>query len=180
VVVKEIYTLLVEPHTAAVALIGMGGIGKSTLASLVLNYAEREQRAGGGIFQGEPVLLRINENTTFLELAANIFAAVGKPVPDLSSLPPQNQAYATFNALNTTDTTDTPRLIILDQFENLLDPHSGRALTPHSGVSEFLDALNSQPCACHVLLTSRPYPHGSRNDAPAALRIYRVDGLDTS
>ena len=152
-VVKDIYALLLEPHTSAVVLTGIGSIGKSTLTSLVLNHAERERRAGRGPFRSEPTLLRINENTLFPELVANIFVAVGKSAPDLSSLPPQNQAFAVFNALNTSDTSDTPRLVILDQFENLLDQQTGRALTVQSGVGEFLDALNSQPCACRVLLT---------------------------
>ena len=179
-VVKDIYALLLEPHTSAVVLTGIGGIGKSTLASLVLNHAERERRAGRGLFRSEPILLRINENTLFPELATNIFAAVGKPAPGLSSLPPQNQAYAVFNALNTADTAETPRLIILDQFENLLDPQTGRALTVQTGVGELLDALNSQSCACRVLLTSRPRPHGTRDDAFTSLRLYRVGGLDSA
>jgi tetratricopeptide (TPR) repeat protein len=177
-VVKEIYTLLIDAGTAAVVLTGIGGIGKSTLAALVLNYAERERQAGKGPFRREAVLLRINENTTFLELAANLFAAVEKPMPDLSGAPPQNQAFAVVNALNTTEAADKPRLIILDQFENLLDPQSGQALTVNVGVGELIDAFNSQPCACRVLLTSRPRPRGMRSDAPASLRIYPVGGLD--
>ena len=177
-VVKDIYAQLIAPDTSAVALTGIGGIGKSTLAALVLKHAEQEHRAGKGPFRGEPILLRINENTSFLELAANLFAAVSKPMPDLSNIPPQNQAFAAFSALNAAGTADVPRLIVLDQFENLLDLQSGRALTTSSGVGEFLDALNSQPCACRVLLTSRPRPHGTRDDPSAALRIYRVGGLD--
>ncbi|MBV8823287.1 MAG: hypothetical protein JO123_10900, partial [Ktedonobacteraceae bacterium] len=65
-VVKDIYAQLIDPNASAVVLIGIGGIGKSTLAALVLNYAERERRAGRGVFRTEPILLRINENTTFL------------------------------------------------------------------------------------------------------------------
>ncbi len=176
-VVKDIYALLIDANASAVVLTGIGGIGKSTLAALVLNYAERERCAGRGPFRTEPILLRINENTTFLELAGNIFAAVGKSAPDLSNLPPQNQAFAVCNALNS---ADTPRLIILDQFENLFDEQSGRALLEGSGVGELLDALNSQPCVSRLLLTSRPHPQGTRNDVPASLRIHPVGGLDSA
>ncbi len=175
IAVDEIYSLLVAPDTAAVVLTGIGGIGKSTLASLVFNHAERERRAGRGPFQSEAILLRINDNTTFLELATNLFAATNRSMPNLANLPPQNQAFAVFNALNT---TDQPRLIVLDQFESMLDQHSGRALPTQAGVGEFLDALNSQSCTSGLLLTSRPHPHGTRNDAPASLRIYPVGGLD--
>jgi len=177
-VVKEIYALLIDSDTAAVVLTGIGGIGKSTLAALVMNCAERERRIGKGPIRRDPVMLRINGNTTFLELAANLFAAVEKPMPDLSGAPPQNQAFAVVNALNTTGAADMPRLIILDQFENLLDPQSGQALAMNVGVGELIDALNSQSCACRVLLTSRPRPRGTRSDAPASLRIYPVGGLD--
>ena len=176
--VREIYAQLIEPGVSAVALCGIGGVGKSTLASLAFDYAERERRAGRGPFTGEPVLLRLNENTSFLELATNIYACVEKSMPpDFAHLPPQAQAYALFNALNTSTSSETPRLIILDQFENLLDPQTGRALPANAGTGELLDALNSQPCASRVLLTSRHVPHGTLDYAPAALRLYHVRDL---
>jgi hypothetical protein len=127
-VVKEIYALIINAGTSAVVLTGIGGIGKSTLAALVLNYAERERRSGRGQFRREPVMLRINENTTFLELAANLFAAVEKTMPDLSGAPPQNQAFAVVNALNTSEAIDMPRLIILDELRICLIHRVGRPL----------------------------------------------------
>ncbi|MBV9019514.1 MAG: tetratricopeptide repeat protein [Chloroflexi bacterium] len=178
VVVKGVYALLIEANTSAVVLSGIDGIGKSTIAALVLNYAERERLAGRGPFRGEAVLLRINENTSFLELSANIFAAVGKSTSDVSGVLPQNQAFALCNVLNTADTPDTPRLIILDQFENLLEQQSRGARYERLAVGEFLDALNCRPCACRVLLTSRPYAHSSIDDTVGSVRISRINGLE--
>jgi len=39
-VVKEVYDRLTQPGITAIALTGIGGIGKSTLAALIYRYAE--------------------------------------------------------------------------------------------------------------------------------------------
>lgn len=98
-------------------------------------------------------------------------------MPDLGNLAPQNQAVALFNALNS---TNKPRLIILDQFENLLDWDTGRALADRPGVGEWLDIINSQPCACRILVTSRPRPVGTREYPLTYLQEYPVSGLEMS
>jgi hypothetical protein len=151
--VKDIYAQLIESGVSAVALCGIGGVGKSTLAALIFDYTKEERNASRGPFAGEPVLLRLNENTSFLELATNIYACVERPMPpDFAHLPPQAQAYALFNALNTSTSPETPRLVILDQFENLLDPQTGRALTTNAGVGELNCSTRSTaspaPAAC--------------------------------
>src|SRR5205823_4297909 len=105
----------------------------------------------------------------------NLFEALRKPMPDLSNLAPQNQAVTLFHALNT---TDQPRLIILDQFENLLNWNTGHALTDRPGVGEWLDIINSQQCTCRILLTSRPRPVGTREYLPTNLQEYPVGGLE--
>src|SRR6185312_7350596 len=88
---------------------------------------------------------------------------------------PQSQAYALFNALNT---VDKPRLVILDQFENLLDWKTGHALPDRPGVGEWLDAINSQICKCRIVLTSRPFPRGTRESPQVCMQEYRVEGLE--
>src|SRR5205085_9474147 len=119
----------------------------------------------------------LDSAVTFTDLAGNLFEALGKPLPDLSNLAPQNQAVALFNALNT---TDKPRLIILDQFENLLNWDTGHALSDRPGVGEWLDIINSQPSVSRILLTSRPRPVGTREYPPTYLQEYPVGGLEVS
>src|SRR5258706_13130314 len=111
------------------------------------------------------------------DLAGNLFELFGKPLPDFSNLSLQHQAMALFNVL---DTTDRPRIIVLDQFENLLDWQTGHALPDRPGVGEWLDAINSQPCTCRILLTSRPWPQGTREYPPTCMQEYFVQGLETS
>jgi tetratricopeptide (TPR) repeat protein len=174
-VVKEVYDKLTQPGITAIALTGIGGIGKSTLAALIYRYAEEQRQAGNGHFTTESLWLTVNPAVTMADLVGTLVEAFGKPTLDLGTLSPQNQAAALFNAL---DTADKPRLVILDQFENLLDWQTGQALPDRVGVGEWLDALNSQPCRCRVLLTSRPDPQGTREYPPTYLQTYHVEGLE--
>ena len=172
-VVKEVFTKLIHTEISAIALTGIGGVGKSTLAALIYRHVEAQDRP----FQADPLWLTIDPAVTLTDLAGNLFEALGKPLPNLSNLAPQNQAVALFNALNT---TDKRRLVILDQFENLLDWDTGFALADRPGVGEWLDIINSQQCACRILLTSRPCPVGTRKFPPTYMLEYPVRGLEVA
>ncbi|HYT37088.1 MAG TPA: tetratricopeptide repeat protein [Ktedonobacteraceae bacterium] len=174
-VVKDIFTKLTQPDITAFVLTGIGGVGKSTLAALVYRYAEEQRHAGKGLFASEAVWLNIDPAVTFADLAGNLFEVLGKPLPDFTNLSLQHQAMALFNVLNT---TDQPQLVILDQFENLLDLHTGHALADRPGVAEWLDALNSQQSCCRILLTSRLWPQGTHEYPPTYMQEYFIQGLE--
>jgi len=174
-VVEEVYAKLAQPNITAITLTGIGGVGKSTLAALIYRYVEEQRQASASPFQAETLWFTIDPAVTFADLASNLFESLDRPLPDLGNLAPQNQAVALFNALNN---TDKPRLIILDQFENLLDWDTGHAFTDRPGVGEWLDIINSQPCACRILLTSRPRPVGTREYPPTYLHEYAIGGLE--
>ncbi len=173
-VVKEVYDRLTPPGITAIALTGIGGIGKSTLAALIYRYAEELRASGNGPFTAESLWLRVDLSVTIVDILGNLCNVLNVPTPDLTTLSPQNQAAALFNTLNS---AGKGRLIVLDQFEHVLD-NDGRALPDRVGVGEWLDALNSQPCSCRVLLTSRPDPHGTREFPPTYLQTYPVEGLE--
>jgi tetratricopeptide (TPR) repeat protein len=171
--VESIYAQLIQCDITAIVLTGIAGVGKSTLAALVHDYAEEQRRAGKKPFTAEALWLRVDNNVTTADLTITIFTALGQPMPDLSNLAPQNQALALYNAMNS---VEDARLIILDQFENLLDWETGSVLN-RSGVGEWLDVLNSQPCHCRVLLTSRLWPQGTRKYPPNYMKEQPVEGL---
>ncbi len=175
--VRDVYTKLTQSDISAIALTGIGGVGKSTLAALIYRYAEVQRRAGNGPFTAEAIWLNVDPAATMADLAGNLFELFGKPLPDFGNLSLQHQAMALFNVI---DTTDRPRIIVLDQFENLLDWQTGHALPDRPGVGEWLDAINSQPCTCRILLTSRPWPQGTREYPPTCMQEYFVQGLETS
>lgn len=176
-IVKEIYTKLIQPDVTAIVMTGIDGSGKSILAALVYRYVEEQRLASHGPFAAETLWLKIDPAVTMADLAGTLFESLGKPMPDLSRMAPQNQAAALFNALNT---ADRPRLVLLDQFEKLLDGHTRHALADRPGIDEWLDALNSQPCRCRILLTSQFWPHGASDYPPICLQEYSVKPLEVS
>ncbi len=177
VVVKDVYVRLTQADTTALVLTGIAGVGKSTLAALTYCYAEKLRLANKGAFMAPALWLKVDSAAiTMHDLIGTIFQALEKPLPDLSSLAAHNQAAVLFNTLNT---VAEPRLIVLDQFENLLDWHTGHALVDSPGIGEWLDVINSQPCKCRVLLTSRPWPQGTRSYPPTYMQEYRVVGLSS-
>jgi tetratricopeptide (TPR) repeat protein len=173
--VKAVYLKLTQPDTTALVLTGIAGVGKSTLAALVHHYAESQRLAGKGPFEAEALWLTIDSSTvTMTDLIGTLFHALEVPLPELGNLAPQNQAATLFNTLNT---VDEARLIVLDQFENLLDWQNGRVLPGRPGIGEWLDALNSRHCRCRILLTSRIWPQGTHHYAPTYMQEYPVSGL---
>lgn len=171
------YARLCDADVSALVLTGIGGVGKSTLAALIYRYAEAQRRAGKGPFAAEAIWLNIDPVVTLADLAGNLFQLFEKPLPDFTRLSLQHQAMALFNVLNT---VEQPRLIVLDQFENLLDWRTGHALADRPGVGEWLDAINSQPCTCRILMTSRPWPLGTHEHPPTCMQEYAVQGLDAA
>jgi tetratricopeptide (TPR) repeat protein len=174
-VVKNVHTKLTAPDTTGIILTGIGGIGKSTLAALVYRHAEEERQNGKGRFIAEPLWLTIEPATTMADLAETLLMAFNKEIPNFGNLTSQQQSIALFNIMNT---TDKARLVILDQFENLLDLQTGQALKERPGIGEWLDVLNGQQCVCRILLTSRLWPRGTHELPPTFLQEYDVQGLD--
>lgn len=180
-VVKDVYARLTQSDITAIALTGIGGVGKSMLASLVCDYAKKQSDAHkepfqtGALWFTEAFWFTVDQSVTFADLVGNLCEALHIPLPDLSNSAPQNQAKVLFDALNK---VDTAKLVILNQFEDLLDWGTGHASTDRPGVGEWLDIINNRPCLCRILLTSRPRPIGTQKSHPIYMQEYLVGGLN--
>ncbi|GHO93808.1 hypothetical protein KSF_038560 [Reticulibacter mediterranei] len=184
-VVSTVYTKLIQPDVSAVVLTGIKGIGKSTLAAQVYSYAEERRRAGEGLFTSEALWLRIEASGTITDLIRVVAVAL-KTSHDTFDYslshdwrpvffnPHLNLAVELFHLLKH---ESTPRLIVLDQFEEWLDDHAGREPGNYAEISEWLDMLNSQACACRILLTAHTYPQGTGVYHQIYRREHCVEGL---
>jgi tetratricopeptide (TPR) repeat protein len=175
-VVKEVYKKLVDPNTSAIALTGIAGVGKSTLAALIYRYAEDQRRVGRGIFTAPPIWIRVDASlNNMVNLATKIYEALGKQPPEFGGFSPHEQAAALFHLM---DKSDKVRLIILDQFDNLLDWQTGKVLPEYAGIGEWLNTLNGQRCTCRVLVSSQSWPRGDRDYPHIHMPLYPVKGLE--
>jgi nucleoside phosphorylase len=172
-IVEDVYTKLTQRSVSAIALTGISGIGKSTLAALIFRYTEMQQRLGNSPFTANPLWLGIDSTVTFADILINLCKVLNARLPNINSLSAQDQAITLFNILNN---ENKPRLIVFDQFENVLD-NNGYAKEDRQGIGEWLDLLNSHPCACRILFTSLLEPRGTRGDPPTCLQIYSIEGL---
>ena len=167
--VEEVYALLSDYGTSAVVLRGINGIGKSTLAKLVLHYSEIRRAEGAGPFTEKALWIHIEAHFSFIDIAEAIALALRRQLPNMNGLSPQHQSEQLISMMNS---TRTRRLIILD----FKYPHEGLADQP--SFKEWLKALNSQACRCHILFTSCPWSPNSSNFLPQYIQEYNVEGLE--
>lgn len=173
--VKEIYTRLSQAHLSAVVLTGIAGVGKSILAASLYRYTEEQRRAGNGPFTAETLWIRVSDSFTITALVEILFTASGLSVPDLNSMSPSDQAAKILDMLNSPKRT---RLIVLDQFENLLDAQSGQVLHNHSGFSEWIGLLNEQHCASRILIVSRFWSRKAFDSSTNHVQEFHYKGLE--
>ena len=161
--VKEIYRELTQANIKIMAITGNTDSGKSTLAALVYEYAERERKAGRD-FDKEAIWITILPTATLADVVYTLFKRQnmepGEPIS-------YNQLHDML--------TGEKRLVVLDQFECWFDEETGAALPDHADVDTWLDAVNSASFTSRVLLTSYPSRFRNRQYVPIGIKERKID-----
>src|SRR6266571_1975744 len=79
-VVMDVHAKLIHSDITAIALTGIAGVGKSTLAALVYQYTEEHRRASGGFFTAEVIWLRVDRAVTSQRCTCRILLT-SRPLP---------------------------------------------------------------------------------------------------
>ncbi|MBV9711654.1 MAG: tetratricopeptide repeat protein, partial [Ktedonobacteraceae bacterium] len=140
----------------------------------ICQFAEQQRQSGQGPFLDSPLWLTLEETTSLFEVCATLCQASGVAQPEFQSMTPSDLVVTMCDLLQQ---GPRPRLVVLDQFENWLDPQTRQPRSEHPAVSLWLEQLNNHLSSSRLLFTSRLYPHGQRQPLDAYVQRYALTGL---
>ena len=168
--VNAIQLMLNEHHTSAVALIGVPGVGKSTLAALLYQRLLLAKQRGLPS-PTHMVWLTINSYTTLPDLIGTILHGINVYEPGLFQLKPDQQVSALLRALRRSQEN---AFIVLDQFELLLYPEVSQGVAGRGMLPAFLHMLQTDLGASRILLTSYDALYQDQKADTAHVRSYLI------
>jgi len=167
--VKAIYEQLIRNDVTGIALTGICGAGTTTLAGQIYYYVQEQQRKRKGYFTDPPLWLNVPSRDPNTRVSCRTFLEALKPNADFDKV--SDTASKLLEILK-----DKKRLVIFNQFENLLDMQTSRV--EDVSMRQCLDRVNNdQSYQCRILITSHFYPQGDDRGSPLHLVEYRVEGI---
>ncbi|MBL1173586.1 tetratricopeptide repeat protein [Pantanalinema sp. GBBB05] len=175
-----------QPRPIVLALVGQGGIGKTSLAVKLLEAVgvdlRRAALAHQSIYAGV-ICFRAEEGSSFDEVAGVLLAALG--IESVEALKEAEQKIQSMIQ----GLQQRRYLLVLDNLEVILHPASqpeaGRAVQPEWG--QLLNALVHCPHQSQVILTSREVPldladrrYPNSEPDPVLVRIERLGGVEVA
>ncbi|HTK09958.1 MAG TPA: tetratricopeptide repeat protein [Ktedonobacteraceae bacterium] len=153
--VNALQRMMSDPQASAIMLIGDSGTGKSTLAALLFRRLQLARDTG----KPAPrylVWISLGMFTTLPDMIASILSQVEINDPGFFLLKPEQQVSSLLRALRRPQ-MDT--LIVLDQFESLLQPETSQASAGRGVLSLFLDMLQTDLGSSRIILTGYNSPY---------------------
>lgn len=174
--VSTILRMLGEAQTSTVALTGDAGTGKSTLAALVYRRLQSTGGATGGATAApfrQFVWLTLGPNATLPDCLAALMSTInaGALPADFFLLKPNQQIALLFYALSR---PPSGIFVVLDQFEELLDPETAQPLPGRGAIALFLEMLQQDLGSSRVMFTSYRSPYAVQNDDRPRVRSFLV------
>ena len=156
---------LLEANSALV-ITGLRGTGKSILTSMFIDRIEKTGKFADIYWR------KVDETTDISDIISSFFTVIGKPVKNLERSKIPDQIYYLFQELN-----EASYLLILDNFEIILDPQTNKPLESKVGFSELIENAKENCTKSKVLFTSWDSLASERGIRPFS---YQIKGLDES
>jgi tetratricopeptide (TPR) repeat protein len=162
----------------ALAIIGLEGIGKSTVASKYVDQLEEKSEYAGIYWR------KIDENIDISDVVGSFFTVIGKPIANLGSYKLEDQLSLFFKELAT-----APYFLVFDNFQTIINPQTNEPLKP--GFSDLIEKANEITGQSRFLFTCWECPVSDRGirptwynigglDSQAAIKLLRTRGLTAS
>lgn len=171
--VNTILRMLTDVQTSAVILTGDAGAGKSLLAALA--YRRLELTAQAGLPAPRHfVWLSIGAYTTLPDVIASILSGLNASEPGFFLLKSEQQISTLLRVLRR---RQEPALVVLDQFEELLDPETNTGLEGRGDIALFLEMLLQDLGLSRVLFTCTRSPYDPQYQQESRIRSYLISRM---
>ena len=151
---------------SALVITGLRGTGKSTLASMFIERMEKSGKFDGIYWR------KVDETTTITDIIGSFFTVIGKPVKNLENYKIQDQISLLLKELK-----EATYILVLDNFEILLDPQTNKPLESKVGFSDLIEISKDNCIRSKILFTCWDSLASERGFRPFP---YPIMGLDTS
>jgi len=148
--------------SSALAITGVRGTGKSTLASMHIDRLEKRGEFAGIFWR------KMDETVDIADVVGSFFSVIGKPVQDPGNYKIEDLLNLLFQELYA-----APYFLVLDNFEILLDPQTNKPIK--AGFSDLIEKANGGTGRSRILFTSWECPASERGIRP---NYYTIGGLD--
>jgi tetratricopeptide (TPR) repeat protein len=183
--VSTVLRMLGETQVSAVVLTGDAGAGKSTLAALAFRQLQAAAQAGSSPFR-HFTWLGLGANSSIPDCLAALLSSLHPDPststvenalpPDFMQMKPEQQLAYTQLALRQPQAS---ALVVIDQFEELLDFETGQALPGRGATGLFFQMLKQDLGASRVLLTCYRSPFGAQNDEQSRAKASMISHVST-
>lgn len=173
--VANVLRTLGNAQVSTIVLTGDAGVGKSTLAALAFRQLQAAAQAGSSPFS-HFIWLGLGTNSSVPDFLAALLSSLRPDAlpPDFMQLKPEQQLAYTLQVLRQPQVS---ALVVIDQFEDLLDIETGLPLPGRGATTLFFQMLKQDLGNSRVLLTCHRSPFGSQNDEESRAKACMISRI---